>query len=123
MYHSILKCGYANEVGKIGQNGRRSTARAICPILYSPQNVPTDWPCAVVVHPGNDFLILGRVWEREGMTVSCFNSMTFIPLLLGTRSTVAFVVKGLLGHTFSSMPFSLRYCWGREVGSSLLIMD
>ena len=68
---------------------------------YSPQNSPRGSLCAVVVHPGKDFLILGRVWEGEGKTVFCFSSMAF----------------SIAKTYFSSMPFSLHYCCGRELHS------
>jgi len=47
---------------------------------YSPQNSPGGSLCAEVVHPGKDFLILGRVWEKEGIVPCHMADRDVLPL-------------------------------------------
>ena len=50
---------------------------------YSPQTSPGGSLCAVDVHPGKDFSILGRVWEGEGMRVFSLSGMPFYRAIIG----------------------------------------
>jgi len=50
---------------------------------YSPQTSPGGSLCAVDVHPGKDFSILGRVWEGEGTRVFSLSGMTFYCAIVG----------------------------------------
>ena len=60
---------------------------------YSPQNSPTCSPCAIDVHPGKDFSILGRVWEREGRRVFSFSRMSFHCAIVGDEKYVRVCCK------------------------------
>ena len=74
-------------------------------LLYSPQNSPGASLCAEVVYPGKDFLILGHVWEGEGTTVFSFSSMAFSLPYCWERDLRSCVVSGLERHTLAVCHF------------------